>query len=360
MNNITFSKQLEIFISIIILGYFGIKIVYGFFFNFYPEKYYYRNIDVSTNQNKASLLTQNITLNAYVPGMWNNEMTDFISLLVLIGVVYVYTNASNKSFINNDGNLNFGFLFGYILGLGYPVFYTYYGNIISKEVQTSTMIKIIYYIILLAFIMFIVIMNYNAISKLGDISSVHRLNYNVYVIVIVLLFFGLLLSKKNSKNYNSVTYFYNNGQQCTFAQNGVLQTSGDTVHITIPFLVFILLLLFSYEPSELSMKNLYIFVYGMLLGILVSGISYYGIEYFLEKKPEKECKDINECTLKEMPLPATTPIVPTTAPAPLSTDNMNYKINKFGNTASTIKMIIIIILILIAIYLIYYYIKNRK
>ena len=36
--------QLQTFISMIIVGYFGVKIIYGIFFNFYPEKYYYRNI----------------------------------------------------------------------------------------------------------------------------------------------------------------------------------------------------------------------------------------------------------------------------------------------------------------------------
>ena len=32
--------QIKSFITMIILGYFGVKIVYGLFFKFYPEKYY--------------------------------------------------------------------------------------------------------------------------------------------------------------------------------------------------------------------------------------------------------------------------------------------------------------------------------
>ena len=39
--------QLQTFISMIILGYFGVKIVFGLFFNFYPEKFYYRNIETA-------------------------------------------------------------------------------------------------------------------------------------------------------------------------------------------------------------------------------------------------------------------------------------------------------------------------
>lgn len=96
-------------------------------------------------------------------------------------------------------------------------------------------------------------------------------------------FFGLILGRKVPSNYNVSSYFYNDGQSCSFIKNSVLQTSGDMIKITIPFMVFIILLLFSYEPSQLGNKNLYIFVYGLLLGILVSSISYFGIEYFLQK-----------------------------------------------------------------------------
>ena len=150
---------------------------------------------------------------------------------------------------------------------------------------------------------------------------------------------------KNTKNYNSVSYFYNNGQQCTFAQNGILQTSGDIINITLPFLVFVLLLLFSYEPNEISMKNLYIFVYGLLLGILVSGISYFGIEYFLQKQPEKECKDMTECTYKEMPEPLSVLPVQKAIVEPKLFNDDKYKINKFGDKSSILKMIALIVII---------------
>ena len=83
------TKQLEVFLSIIILGYFGVKIVYGFFFNFYPDKYYYRDINITSNEGGDNSLSENITLNAYIPGMWNNEMTDFVTLVVLAYLVYI-------------------------------------------------------------------------------------------------------------------------------------------------------------------------------------------------------------------------------------------------------------------------------
>lgn len=356
------TKQMEVFLSIIIIGYFGIKIVYGYFFNFYPEKYYYRNISITTNENVDGKNTEDITLNAYTPGVWNNEITDFIILIVFCAVIFVYTHVSTKSFIDIFGNLSLSFLIGYIIGLGYPPIYTNYIKFYKNASNTSAIIKYIYLVVLLAFIMFIIILNYNEANKL---SSIHKINYLVYVCAIVLLFFGLILAKKNIKSYNSVTYFYNNGEQCTFAKNGVFQSSGDVLNITLPFIVFIILLFFSYEPEELSMKALYTFIYGLLLGILVSSISYYGIEYFLMKQPEKECKDLNECILKEMPTPVKETQREINNKNIISKNNINsnikgsiYNKNKGIVTVSLLKIISLIIIIIIAIFLIYFYLKK--
>lgn len=364
-SNIGINKQSELFLSIIILGYFGIKIVYGVFFGFYPNKFYYRNIEVTTNESGEASTTSAITLNAYVPGIWNNEMTDFITLLVLAYVVFIYTNVTTKSFIASDGNINMGFLFGYIIGLGYPVIYSNYIELYKEQISTSNMIQVIYLIVLLSFIVLIIVLNFSALK--GDINTTNQINYVIYCIVIVLLFFGLIFGRKMSENYNSVRYFYNDGQNCTFNKYGVIQTSGENINITIPFLVFIMLLLFSYEPGEITMKNLYIFIFGLLLGILVSSISYYGIEYFLQKQPQKECSDPSECILKSMPLPVYESASPSEdeenameintqnmiVDSNLSDENKNKTVN---NTTSLLKIILLILLILAAIYLIFFYI----
>lgn len=363
--DLTSTKQMEVFLSIIIIGYFGIKIVYGFFFNFYPQKYYFRNINITTNESVGEKIdsknTEKIALNAYMPGVWNNEITDFITLIVLSAIIFVYTHVSTKSFIDIYGNLSLGFLFGYIIGLGYPPIYVNYLQLYNEQIKTSIMIKYFYLVVLIAFFIFIIILNYNSANK---ISSSHKINYLVYVCAIVLLFFGLLLSKKNIKSYNSVTYFYNNGEQCTFAKNGVFQSSGDIMNITLPFLIFIILLFFSYEPEEMTMKILYTFIYGLLLGILVSSISYFGIEYFLTKEPEKECKDLNECLLKEMPVPIKETQTELNNKNIINPSNINSNIksttfiNKGTSIISLLKIICVILLILISVFLIYYYLKK--
>ena len=52
-NSISTNVQIEKFIAIIIVGYFGIKIIYSSFFNFYPDKYYFNNIDITTNEHSV-------------------------------------------------------------------------------------------------------------------------------------------------------------------------------------------------------------------------------------------------------------------------------------------------------------------
>ena len=88
-NSINTNSQLQTFISIIIVGYFGIKIVYGYCFGYYPQKYYYTNININTNEEDLTN-SSSVVLNSYIPGIWNNEISDFVTLMVLLFIVYVY------------------------------------------------------------------------------------------------------------------------------------------------------------------------------------------------------------------------------------------------------------------------------
>jgi len=367
--NIIQNSQIQTFYAILILGYFGIKIIYGAFFNFYPNKYYNRNIQVTSNDNN-NLNTENITLNAYIPGIWNNEMSDFITMLVLGIVIYIFTNVSGKSIINQYGNLNIAFIFGYIIGLGYPAIYTNYINFFNKTINNKA-IKYIYLSLIISFAIHIIVLNFNYSGQ----TTPHKFGYLIYIIVFALLIYGLYITRKQSNNYSVVSYFNNNGDNCSFAKNGVIRTSGDVLNITLPFLAFILILLYSYEPTEIKMKYVYIFTYGILLGIIVSGISYFGMEYFLEKIPEKECNSIQECLIKQMPEPiindndlpdtSDTPDTPNISSEDFNLPNFHLPKNldsnlKSGvgffnkNKISIFNLILLIFLILVAIYLIYY------
>jgi len=377
-------NQAQTFIAIIIIGYFGIKIVYGLFFGFYPKKYYYRDIEINTNDfsdessssstvttpsssssERAGSVAKNIVLNAYVPGLWNNEMTDFITVLVMTFIIFVMTNSSSKSYISKEGTIHPAFITGYILGLGYPVFIQNYGDYFNKTFQSSCIIQYMYLAVLIAIIFMIVFMNYY--SNNGT-TVASKINYIVYIVVLALLIFGLIFSKKNKESYNSVTYSNTNGSICSTKQNGIIQSSAEVVNITAPFVSFIILLLFTYEPSEISMKYLYIFMYALLLGIFVSSISYYGMEFLLVKEPQKECNSIAECSLKKMPTPINSTLINSNINA--VSDNSRDSYSKQNSIVDVdfsnfnyiviLKFSMLALIIIGVLYLIFfYYIKAR-
>lgn len=370
--------KMQNFLSIIIIGYFGIKIVYGLFFNFYPEKYYYRSIDITSNDknivSEEDTPIKKITTNAFVPGVWNSEITDFVSLLVLTYIIFVFTNFTGKSCTDENGNLSLPFLMGYIVGLGYPAFKkTYETN------TTSSLTNYSIYGLFFIFTVFIIIMNF--------ISAGNKINYIIFIVTIVLLIYALFATRKISKSYSTVSYNYNNGESCTYNKvkdtainksDGIIETSGDKLKITVPFVAFIILLLFSYEPSEISMQTIYIFIYALLLGIFVSGVSYYGIEYFLEKKPLKECNNFKDCMIKNMVSKKIRNILEEENDIDRKdkikfekeNGNLNIKNNlketgqtnnssKKENNFVPLNLILLLLLLLLSLYLIFYYLKNR-
>jgi hypothetical protein len=356
------NNRLQLFISIAIIGYFGVKIIYGLFFNFYPHKYYNRNINITSNSDNNKI-DENITLNAYVPGLWNNEMSDFITAMVVVFIIYIFTNASTKSIFNEYGNLNIAFIMGYIIGLGYPPLY--YWILSNNQNNVSNLSKYILLVFSVIVIITAIVSNYIETGKLG---SEHKRNYLLYCLVLILLIGGLIITKKNSENYSAVSYFNSDGDNCTFLRNGIVRTSGDFLNITAPFISFIIILLFSYEPEEIGFKNYYIMLYGILLGIIVSGISYFGMEYFLLKVPEKECNNAKECIMKKLPTPVeindncdalTDSNCNILIDSNLNNNNNNNNsFNFFNSNFSLLKIFMIIIIILLTIYLIYYYLSS--
>ena len=297
-------------------------------------------------------------------------MTDFITALILCGIVYIFTNFSNKSCIDPNGNLNISFLIGYIIGLGYPAFYNIYMQLIENSIQTgqsssTSVVSNLFYSVLAMFTIFIIGINYTESGK-GNMMS--KVSYLTYLVAIVLLLSGLVVTRKKSSTYGIVSYFYNHGQSCAFDKekhkndklNGMLETSGEKLKITFPFLNFIILLLFVNEPAEITMKNFYFFLYGLFLGALVSNISYFGFEYFLQKKPLKECSGIKDCKLKGMPISYDPSVIAlleeeeeTLLISKKNIDSNRYK--HYFNKSSKIKLVILICIIIMIVYLIYFY-----
>ena len=361
-------KQVEVFFSLIILGYFGVKIVYGTFFKFYPQKYYYRNIEINTNEKIADSTgtttgttdetttrtttsteenTQKLVLNAYMPGMWNNEITDFIVTIVLSLVIFIYTSLPNRNMISETGSLNPALLFGFLLGCGYPPInhnLTPLINNVSKSSMGANVFNCIGGIIFIFLVSFVIISNYSSINNESNLY----VGYFTYVAAIILILFGLYISRKKEETINKISYNYSQGSTCNTNVNNFAKSSGEKLNISVTFIVFILLLLFSFSPSKPSYNYAYTFIYGLFLGIFVSGISYYGIEYFLIKQPEKSCNTYAECAA-------------TSSISNLDSEEENEIINDHkydNNSISLIKLMLVICLLIILVYLGYKYISK--
>ena len=385
-------KQVEVFISLIILGYFGVKIIYGIFFKFYPQKYYYRNIEINSNsnnlidkekekklfnflkdiakkngldenaiptaisENSTNENVQKLVLNAYMPGMWNNEITDFVITIILSLIIFVYTSLPNRSMISEEGNLNPALLFGFILGLGYPPINNTLSPILMN-VSNSSIGRNIFNcfggLIFIFLVLFIVVSNFSVINN----NSNSSINYLTYVCAIILVIFGLYISRKKEETINNVSSFSSNGANCKTNTNYFVKSSGERLNISATFLVFILLLFFSFSPTNPTYNYAYVFIYGLFLGIFVSGMSYYGIEYFLVKQPEKSCNSLAECNsninLSEL------------AEQEEENNNNNNEFNDIvnnykydNNSISFIKLMLVICLLIILVYLGYKYISK--
>ena len=82
--------------------------------------------------------------------------------------------------------------------------------------------------------------------------------------------------------------------------------------------------------------------FGIILGVFVSAISYYGIEYFLIKQPIKQCNSASECsTIQD----------PDSYDEEMTNELEQVNTNKKG--VNIIKVLMIISLIAIVSFLIY-------
>ncbi len=277
-------QNIQTFISFIIIGYFGVKIVYSTFLNYYPDKFYNKSIEISKNKENDKDI-----VSTYIPNYWNNEFVDFITLLTLSFVIYLFSNFSSKNMITNNGTISPSFFVGYLIGLGYPIYKKYTSkNELDENNSKNIVLGLLFLIAII-----VIVSNYSTDEN-------HSVDVSVYLVAIFILLYGLYLSRKKSDT-KLITKVYNSkNDKCASSTNGMILTSGEKLNINIPFISFIILLLFKYDPHNSAFKYAIYLLFGLLLGIFVSSISYFGIEYFLEKSPEKVCDDVNECDIKDM------------------------------------------------------------
>ena len=88
-----FSTRLRTYLIPLIFGYFLIKLFFATF-GVYPKKYYNQTMTINSNDENAD---KESVLNAYVPGLWNSELTDFLVIIITKGAKYDHGGASRRS-----------------------------------------------------------------------------------------------------------------------------------------------------------------------------------------------------------------------------------------------------------------------
>lgn len=308
VNNGALSKY-QYLLSIVLVGYFGIKIFLGSF-NKYPEKFYEKQLIIKSNElcknnnnvDEENNVQDNLVLNYFIPGLINNEIYDIIITVILSSILFIISGMYKRKSFGYIGITNFIFVVGYLIGLNAPLYKSFF-----EEDNNSLFVNYTY------LITFIILMGFMCLmSAMGSFNSnKFSLNdglggYIIYLIVFALLIIGLIFTKKKIKTSNTYYYMnntlYNSNNICDNNKTvGGYQSSGEYVKISMTFLSYILLFIFVYDPFNNQMLNSgYYFVNGLLFGIFISGMSFYGFEYFLNKKPDIYCNNEEDCKLKNI------------------------------------------------------------
>lgn len=253
------SNKLQKYMTILVIGYFLTKIIYGYF-------------------------------NKYEKKEMGNEMTEFITMIVMGWLLYIFTNMDKRHTFGHLTNINWIFFLGYIIGINIPYIYSSLSN--EKNIKNNTYLQYLFYSI---FIFIVIIMTYLSIRSSKDSDNV--LYYIMYLIIIAIIILGLVITKQNSKFY-SITIDKKN--QKDKIKHGYEKTAGTYINFTIPLMGWLLSLLFMYDAEEDIIFKMLSLVNGITLGMFVGGVAYEGFPYILKKGKSEYCEGENECSKKNM------------------------------------------------------------
>jgi len=313
-NNVKMTEKSDILykfqylLSIVLVGYFGIKIFLGSF-NKYPNKFYEKQLVINSNDickiNKNSDLTEeeikqtvqdNLVMNYFIPGVINNEIYDIIITVILVSIIFIITGMYNRKSFAFISITNFIFLVGYFFGLNAPLYKSFF-----EQDNNTSFVNYTYLIFFILLMGFMILFSAYGSFKSNKFSMNNGLGgYILYLIIIFLLIIGLILNKKKIKTSNTIIYTTNSVSRCNSTSYGAYKSSGEYINVSMTFLSFILLFIFVHDPPNGGMNSLYYLINGILFGIFVSGMSFYGFEYFLNKKPDMYCNNKKDCEEKNI------------------------------------------------------------
>ncbi len=320
-------QKLQKYITLLIIGYFGVKIFYGIF-------------------------------NKYTKKPMKEEIVDFSVMIVMGGLLYVLTNMDKRNLLGHLGNVNWLFFLGYLIGLNVPFIY---GETISnKDISQNKPIQYIFYGL---FIFLLLVMVYLSIRSSGD--SGNPLYYILYLIVIAIIIMGLIITRRKPNTYGA-TKLNKTGQDAhtelskyfnsdsindmmktdefkkaaqksvetrdnnyvlsaaskhldlasvqdkdnvgnllasmnkSLLENGYINVHGTYISFSLASIGWLLSLLFMYDAEETILNRFLNLFNGLTIGMFVAGVSFYGFGYILSDQKEQQCFGDDECNREDM------------------------------------------------------------
>jgi uncharacterized membrane protein len=294
------TSKFQYYIMLVLFGYFGIKIFMGSFGK-YPHKFYEKKMIINTNeicklQIEEENIQKKIVMDYFIPGIVNNEIYDIVITLILTSVIFLFTDIGKRKGFGEFGEFDFIFIIGYIIGLNSLFYKSFF-----EEDNNITPVNYFYLIIFILIMSFMVVLSaWGAISSNGLSIQGGLGGYILYIIILVILIIGSIITRKKIKQNNTLIYTTNDPAKCNSVDYGGYQTSGEYIKMSMTFMACILLLLFVYDPPITGLKYIYYLINGVILGIFISGMSFYGFEYFLTKKPDLYCNGEEDCKNKNI------------------------------------------------------------
>lgn len=276
--------RMRVYLIVIIFGYFLIKLFFAAF-GVYPDKYYNQTITLNTNDGD----TKEQIVNAYVPGVWNSELTDFLIMVIMCIILFFVKFNNVFPLTQNGSSMNYALWIPFMFGMIIPaVKASSFSNSTSFNNAES---------IVIVFIGFAMIL-YNFF--ITSSASGYRVKYLVYTGLIILIAILLYVLRNKSSVFTNVLYNIRdkNSENCTRydMENIVVKSSGEQFRVNSAFITWLVLLLVSFNGGAVS--NV---VNGLLLGIFVGSVSFEGMEYPIIKTASDFCATPEECNAKNIP-----------------------------------------------------------
>lgn len=256
-------NKLQKFVALLIVGYFGVKIFYGFF-------------------------------NKYSKKPSRDEMIDFSVMMVMASILYILTNMNARDLLGTYSSVNWAFFLGYLLGLNIPFIFDNMSE--DGNIQNNYSLQIFFYTV---FIFLMLTMIYLSIKSSKNGGNV--MYYIMYLVVIALMMLGLIMTRRRGKIYKKTKKIRDNEDiYLDEHMRDMVEVKGTSITFGVAMIGWLLSLLFMYESNDEFIRSILTLTNGVTLGMFVSGVAFYGFEYLIRDRGEKDCSTEEDCKRKGM------------------------------------------------------------